>query len=228
MHRNILFLGVAITILLAVPGAKAGTQPPREDIEWIDIWMPHTNEHALPRVLLIGDSITRNYNPFVEKALQGKAYVCRLTTSHFISDPLLLGQITLLLGQMKFDVIHFNNGMHGFQHTEEEYRAAFPAYLAAIRDHAAGAKLFWASTTPVRQSHHIEQLDPRTERVKVRNAIASEFVSKEGIPVDDLYALVLPHPEYNDAAGVHFTVPGEQAQAAQVAAEIEKVLPPAK
>ena len=206
--------------------APASTYTGRENIEWSDIWLPHTNEHALPRVLLIGDSITHNYYPVVDKLLTGKAYVCRLTTSQFLSDPLLLGQITLFLDNMKFDVIQFNNGMHGWTHSEAEYRAGFPAYLAAIRDHARGATLIWASTTPV--NDHPGHVGPRTDRVKARNAIALEFVSKDGIAVDDLFASMLPHPEYHDNGGVHFTTPGEEAQGEQVAAAIEKVLPPAK
>ncbi len=88
----------------------------RESIEWCDIWISHANETNLPRVLLIGDSITRAYYPEVEKHLEGKAYVARLSSSAFISDPALFKQIEMVLGGYKFDVIHFNNGMHGWQH----------------------------------------------------------------------------------------------------------------
>src|ERR1700722_3293127 len=69
----------------------------RESIEWCDIWISHANETNLPRVLLIGDSITRAYYPEVENRLAGKAYVARLTTSRFISDPVLLQEIALVL-----------------------------------------------------------------------------------------------------------------------------------
>jgi len=225
-------------LLLVFPGlcqatddanaSPADSYTGRENIEWSDIWLPHTTEHALPRVLLIGDSITRNYYPIVEKLLDKKAYVCRLTTSQFISDPLLIGQITLFLDQMHFDVIHFNNGMHGWDHREDDYRAGFPAFLAAIRDHAHGAKLIWANTTPVTLAAHPDQYDSaRTDRVKARNAIALEAVSAVGIPVDDIFALMLPHPEYHDNSGIHFTEIGEQVQGKQVADEIEKLLPSA-
>jgi hypothetical protein len=47
------------------------------------VWITHANENKLPRVLLIGDSIARDYYPEVEKRLAGKAYVNRLTTSAF-------------------------------------------------------------------------------------------------------------------------------------------------
>lgn len=44
-------------------------------------------------------------------------------------------------GRGKFDVIHFNNGMHGRQHTEEEYQKAFPEFSNTIQRCAPKAKL---------------------------------------------------------------------------------------
>lgn len=70
------------TILLAVSVlvfAQTERNIPREDIEWIDVWGPHNNDNDLPRVLLVGDSITRQYNAGVEQNLDGKAYVERLS-----------------------------------------------------------------------------------------------------------------------------------------------------
>src|ERR1700744_2027415 len=90
------------------------TQPSalhRENIEWLDVWIPDTNATGLPRILLIGDSITREYDPVVEKSLKGKAYVARLATSKSLGDPLLLDQVALVLREQHFDIIHFNNGM---------------------------------------------------------------------------------------------------------------------
>ena len=46
----------------------------RERIEWADIWVTDADKSDLPRVLLIGDSITRGYFDGVEKPLAGKAY----------------------------------------------------------------------------------------------------------------------------------------------------------
>src|SRR3982750_2981738 len=103
------------TIFLSLNFVTAAP-PARESIEWCDIWISHANETNLPRVLLIGDSITRAYYPEVESHLAGKAYVARLATSRFISDPILLQEIALVLGNTKFDIIHFNNGLHGAQH----------------------------------------------------------------------------------------------------------------
>ena len=122
----------------------------RETIEWLDVWVPGNNVTDRPRVLLVGDSITRDYYKAVEDKLQGKAVVCRLATSKSLGDPALLDEVRLVLGQAKFDVVHFNNGMHGWGYTEDEYAKAVPDLVAAIRKAAPGAKLVWASTTPVR------------------------------------------------------------------------------
>lgn len=199
----------------------------REGIEWCDIWISHATETNLPRVLLIGDSITRGYYPAVEKRLSGKAFVARLTTSAFLSDPMLAQQIALVLDNTKFKVIHFNNGMHGWQHTEEEYRKAFPGFTATIRKHASGAKLIWAATTPLKQSTNSPPRNPTqasNERIAARNAIALECVKPQNIPVNDLNALAKGHPEYH-ADDVHFNREGITVQAEQVAAQIEKFLP---
>jgi hypothetical protein len=225
---KLLLLASAIAAFTFVPFlAEAQDQPPtflRENIEWADIWFPDIRNTTLPRVLLIGDSITRNYYPVVESDLKGKAIICRLTTSHFISDPILPALIQTYLDQMKFDVIQFNNGMHGWDHTEDEYRRAFPAFLAAIQDHARGAKLIWATTTPISPANHPDETDPQTDRVKGRNAIADEFVSKAGIPEDDLFALMTTHPGLHVNDGVHFTDAGEQVQGHYVSALLATTL----
>lgn len=209
----------------SIPVPAAEPHVVREDIEWLDVWMPDTNVHDLPRVLLIGDSITRAYNKPVEARLKGKAYVSRIATSKSLGDPVLLEEVTLVLRQQKFDVIHFNNGMHGFDYTEEEYATAWPRLLALLRRYQPQAKLIWATTTDVRVKDQINQVAPRTDRVIRRNALTVSLAQKQNIPIDDLFTLVKDHPEYHVADGVHFNPQGVEVQAAQVAASIEKLLP---
>jgi hypothetical protein len=213
----------AINIGAAEPDAAL---PSRESIEWCDIWISHANETKLPRVLLIGDSITRDYYPEVEKHLSGKAFVARLATSRFIADPVLVKEIELVLDQAKFDVIHFNNGMHGWQHSEAEYRQAFPKFLKIIRAHAPKARLVWAATTPLRDSKGAAfdgKVEYSNERIAARNAIAAEIVAAQKIPTNDLNAAVRGHPEYH-SDNVHFNSQGIRIQAAQVSAEVEAIL----
>ncbi len=211
---------------LAVAGPKAAPFS-RESIEWCDIWISHANETNLPRVLLIGDSIARDYYPEVEKQLAGKAFVARLATSRFLSDPVLLEEIKLVLNQAKFDVIHFNNGMHGWQHSEAAYRKALPKFIKTIRAHAPKAKLIWATTTPLRDGKDVTYDTKATysdDRIAARNALAGEIMAAKKIPTDDLNAAVRGHPEFH-GDNVHFNGQGIQVLATRVSAEIEKLLP---
>ena len=226
--KPITSLFAAIAVLFFNPTVGDGSPPAVpasacESIEWCDIWISHANETNLPRVLLIGDSITRDYYPGVEKRLDRKAYVARLATSRFASDPVLLQEIALVLDNTKFDIIHFNNGMHGWQHTEAEYQSAFPKLLETIRSHAPRAKLLWATTTPLKVSRPSTAAEASDERVAARNAIGLEVVKGKGIVVDDLNALVRGHPEYH-SDNVHFNAEGIRLEATQVAACIEPLL----
>jgi hypothetical protein len=224
--RKLIAASLLITsFILASHGAPPDMPPSsRESIEWCDIWISHANETNLPRVLLIGDSITRDYYPKVEKQLEGKAYVARLATSRFASDPVLLQEIALVLNNTKFDIIHFNNGMHGWQHSEAEYREAFPKILETIRTHAPNAKLVWATTTTLKESKPNSATEASDERIATRNSIGLECVHGQNIIIDDLNALVRGHPEYH-SDNVHFNADGIRIEAAQVAARIEPLLP---
>lgn len=215
-------------IFISSGKARADDYPPsaKESIEWCDIWISHANETNLPRVLLIGDSITRDYYPTVEKRLAGKAYVARLSSSAFISDPALLKQIKMVLSEYKFDVIHFNNGMHGWEHSEKEYAQAWPEYLKTIQKFAPNAKLIWANTTTLKVSPDSRGGDSgqaTDDRIAARNNIALKYLQPAGIEVDDLYSLVKGHPEYH-RDNVHFNDQGVALQAAQVADHVQQLL----
>lgn len=220
-----LLAGLGPKVALAAPDIAPSA---REYIEWCDIWISHANETNLPRVLLIGDSITRDYYRGVERRLEGKAYVARLSTSRFVSDPVLLKEITLVMGSTKFDIVHFNNGMHGWPHSEQEYREAFPQLVKTIQSLAPAAKLILATTTPLKVSSPSSpenKTEASDERIAARNAIALDAVKGQNIAVDDLNWIMRGHPEYH-SDNVHFNEQGIEIQAAQVAANIEKLLSP--
>jgi hypothetical protein len=65
----------------------------------------------LPRVLLIGDSVSRGYTQSVRKALAGKANVHRAPAN---CGPTSLGlrKLDVWLGDGNWDLIHFNFGIH--------------------------------------------------------------------------------------------------------------------
>ena len=228
--NRLIAISLLVTSCIFVSSAAPTDMPAssREFIEWCDIWISHANETNLPRVLLIGDSITRDYYSGVEKHLEGKAYVARLATSRFASDPVLLQEVALVLNNTKFDIIHFNNGMHGWQHSEKEYEQSFPMLLKIIQKCSPNAKLIWANTTPLKVSPALpadNQTQATDERIAARNAIALKLALAKGIPVDDLNAPMLGHPEFH-SDNVHFNNQGIALQAAQVAASVEKLLKP--
>src|SRR5690349_2170456 len=189
--RSLLIATLTISSVISAT-AQSKKAPVRESIEWLDVWLPNTNDSGLPRILLIGNSITRGYYPEVQKALAGKAYVARLTTSKSVGDPGLLDEISLILSYHKFDVVHFNNGLHGWGYTEQEFAQAFPGFVNTIRSKAPSAKLMWATITPIRDHADLHNFDARTERIKTRNKMALEFIAmQKDILVDDLWTFTI-------------------------------------
>lgn len=220
----------AICLALLASSADAADPPRvvRENIEWLDVWVPGNNTKGLPRVLLVGDSITRGYYKTVEDQLKGKAIVCRLTTSKSVGDPGLLAEVKLVLGQYAFDVVHFNNGLHGWGYSEEEYAKALPELVRVIQADAPRAKLIWATTTPVREPDKLEKISAKTERVIARNQIATRLMANQKIPTNDLYALVIDHPEWHGRDGTHFNAKGTTAEGEAVARSILAILSPTR
>jgi hypothetical protein len=212
----ILALGLVASVAPAVePTAK------RENIEWTNIWIPDLERSNLPRVLLVGDSICNAYYDGVARELGGKALVARLATSSSLGDPALLDQVKFLMTNYKFDVIHFNNGLHGMDYTDEEYQSDIPELLAIVKKTSPNAKLIWATSTPMREpAPNLDKLHAENRIVLARNKIVTAVAAKEGIPVNDLYSLVVDHPEYWSDDGIHFKPEGQAVEAKQVAKSI--------
>jgi hypothetical protein len=211
--------------LLMTTQFMSAEEPIRERIEWADIWVTDANKNDLPRVLLVGDSITRGYFADVEKRLAGNAYCARLTTSKCVSDPSFTDEVQLLLKHYKFAVIHFNNGLHGWGYSEVQYRDGLMKTMDVIRKQAGDAKLIWATTTQVRERSDLKKFGERTERVKVRNQMAAKIMKERDIPTNDLFGLVVEHSDWHSSDGVHFNGKGKEAQAKQVAETVAKLLP---
>jgi hypothetical protein len=173
-----------------------------EKIEWTYSDRPEKSDPALPNVLLIGDSITRAYYPAVAKGLDAKANCYYFATSASVGDERIAHQLAEYFNmiQVRFDVVHFNNGMHGWRYTEDEYGKYFAEFLAAIRAGSLQEKLIWASTTPVRK----EQPGGATNaRIEARNAIAAHSIGPL-IRIDDQYLIMTAHSGLH-SDDVHFT-----------------------
>jgi hypothetical protein len=225
-RKNGIVLAFTTLLLLGTPtGALTGPQDrssQTEEIEWTWEVRPSHTDPKLPNVLLLGDSITRNYYPEVQRELAATANVYLLATSASVGDPRLLRQLAdyATAVPITFCVVHFNNGMHGWAYSEAEYRNSFPSLIAALHALASKAILLWATTTPVKVD---SEPGPTNARIQARNSIAQSFVTADGIGVDDQHGLMAEHPDlYLD--GVHYNEQGSNLQGMQAARTIRTLL----
>lgn len=217
------WLLLSAALMVVSPVSAQEPRIVREAIEWLDVWIPGNNTKDTPKVLLIGDSITRGYYKTVEDSLKDSAIVCRLATSKSLGDPSLLDEVKLVLGQANFTVIHFNNGMHGWGYTESEYSKALPEMIALLKKHAPKAKIILATTTPVRNAQGAIVAE-KTDRVKARNQAVAEIAKAEKYAVDDLFAAVIDQPDLFSKDGVHLVAKGSEKLGKQVADSIRPLL----
>ncbi|MEO5802992.1 MAG: SGNH/GDSL hydrolase family protein [Verrucomicrobiota bacterium] len=182
----------------------------------------------LPRVLLVGDSISIGYTAPVQNLLKEKANVHRIPEN---GGPTTNGvaKMKLWLGNGKWDVIHFNFGLHDLKLVEAGKRRLTPEeyekYLREIVQQlkATKAKLIWANTTPV--PGPAKKLARITDDVPVYNAVAAKIMDENKIVTDDLYSFALPQlSKIQIPENVHFTAEGYQVLAKKVAESIEAAL----
>lgn len=196
-----------------------------EDIEWCDLWFQNApDKTGLPRVLQIGDSISRGYYATVSAGLKGVAELDRIATSRSLNDPCFEKELRYVLTQYAYKLVHANNGLHGWhlKDTAEEYQAGLRKMIALIRECCPQAKIIWAQTTPVTVNKDNEKYDPeRNPRVIRRNELALAVANELKLPVNDLYAFAAAHPEYRCGDGYHYTQEGSTALGNVVAAIIK-------
>ena len=181
----------------------------RERFEWSNNWWDHADDTALPRVLLVGDSICCGYGPVVTRLLEGSFHVDRIANSRGVHDPILFSEVGMALADRPYRAIHFNNGLHAVHLADADYERGLRAYVRLIRDAGAAARLVWASSTPVAQPLPGHPLDEaRNAQVVRRNALAAALMAEQGIAVDDLYALVIGRDELRAPDGYHYNDDG--------------------
>jgi hypothetical protein len=219
--RSLAILCLSLATEYVVVCTQSQTSIP-EEIEWTWEVRPQAADAKLPNVLLLGDSITRNYFPQVTKDLVGIANVYLLASSTSVGDPRLPRQIAefAALEGVTFAVVHFNNGLHGWGYTEAQFKSGFPIFLQAIRALPGHGKLIWATITPVKPEASNGASNPRIE---ARNAIARGFIEAEGIPIDDQHALMTQHADFFEDA-FHFNQAGSEMMGVQAAAIIKRTI----
>lgn len=157
-----------------------------------------------PKVLLLGDSIRGSYQQAVADLLGDAADVV---------GPEENGQFTLytLHSVLRWveqlgspEVVHWNNGLHDVGHNPGRSPVQIP-----IDDYArnigfiaqllldTGAKVIWATTTPVHPGRAFldNEWSWRNEEIDAYNTAALEVIEPLGLPVNDLHALVAADPD---------------------------------
>ncbi len=185
---------------------------------------------GLPRVLLIGDSISMGYTVPVRNLLKGKANVHRIPTNGGPTTRGLSG-IDKWLGDKKWDIIHFNWGIHDLRYLKKgdaetqvnpaNYERNLRKLIAKLK--ATGAKLIWASITPIPEPPLIPDRNFNDEQEY--NKIAARVMTENHIPINDLHSYVAPRfKELQKKQDLHYKPEGYQFLAKKVAAEIEKAI----
>lgn len=183
-------------------------------------WDFVADDPKLPRVLLIGDSVSRGYTLDARKALAGKANVHRAPEN---CGPTANGvkKLEVWLGDGKWQVIHFNFGIHDRKTPAAEYEERLEAIVARLKQ--TGAKLIWATTTPVPAD--TKDGPEIVTQLAEKNAIALRVMQKHGVAIDDLHAFLLPQLEgIANPQDVHFNAKGYALMGEQVARSIEQAL----
>jgi acyl-CoA thioesterase-1 len=191
----------------------------------VPIFPEMKEDPALPRVLLLGDSISMYYTPEVRSLLRGKANVYRVPDNGK-STLYGLKNIDYWLGDGKWAVIHFNFGLHDIAvlPTTGKQQVSLKDYDQNLRRlvkrlQATGAKLIWASTTPVPEGSRNRH---ETDAVAY-NAVAKKIMEENQVPINDLHAFVASRPDKANMqwpANVHFRAEGSADLAGEVAKHI--------
>jgi isoamyl acetate esterase len=189
----------------------------------------------MPRILIIGDSISIGYTPLVTADLAGKALIEHNPGNGADSANVLAHLDEWTAGH--WDLIHLNCGLHDLKrpkgtlqviNTLEQYEANLRQIFRRLTSRPP-TKIIWVTTTPVVDERHPankKDIDRSQSDVRAYNAVAARVLQNFPIPVTDLHALVLAHgPEQlilND--GVHYGPTGYRLLADTVTANIRQVL----
>ena len=167
----------------------------REETEWSNTWIDDAHDLTRHRILLIGDSVARQYRGRLRKRLIDTS-VDFIGTSFSLDDPMLYRLLDCFLAstEYQYDLLLFNlGGKHGYylRTADEEddarkYTAAFEAVLDTLLGRFPKAALLL--TTPnVRKKRHGQWDEAVNREIEKRNALASASGGRRGLAVIDLY-----------------------------------------
>jgi acyl-CoA thioesterase-1 len=237
--KNSLLLALALLVTVTLGFAAEKKTAPKKKPAPNPALAKIEDVPGLPRVLLIGDSISIGYTLPVRELLKGKANVHRIPMNggHTKTG---LENIDQWLGSSKWDVIHFNWGLHDLKYLAAdnktladpkaptsrqqvppaEYEKNLTALVAKLK--ATGAKLIWRNTTPVPEGSQ-GRLPADAPKY---NEIAARVMKEAGVMTEDLFSHSLKAPAgYQLPANVHYSPEGSKYLAEHVVAAIQSQLP---
>jgi acyl-CoA thioesterase-1 len=188
---------------------------------------------SLPRVWIIGDSISIGYTEPLRAELAGVANVHRVQCDP-CSYPLNGGstfrgleRIEQWLGGSNWDLIHFNWGLWDLSYMDDgELRVLLAQYEINLERlvrtlEATGAKLIWATTTPIPHGRLNPPKRLPGDEIKY-NQVADEIMKRHHIAIDDLFTFASKRlPDIQAPEDVHFTDEGYKVLAHEVALHIK-------
>lgn len=207
----------------------------------------------LPRVLVVGDSISMNYHEVAKAELKGVANYYRVDGNAGPSDR-GVSCMELWLGNYRekglhWDLIQFNHGLHDLKQLYDKKTKKYGKYQISIEQYQenlekeiailkrTGATLMWCSTTPVPNSSvgtwDGVTMGRRKDEELVFNKAALEVIRRHPeILINDLNAAVREaadtRPEFEEwkkGTDVHFWHRPQQEVVGQaVAREIKRAL----
>lgn len=189
-----------------------------ETYEWDNIWWEHAEKmNDSKRILVIGDSISCGFRGFINAEYNQKVYIDGLGTSKAVDNPMFYKTIEYMALQYPdYEVIQFNNGLHGWHLTTEEYEENFLKILSYIKEKFPKSKLIVALSTPVKDEKDNKIVDER-------NIAASRVAEKLEAYILDLYSTINGNNDLYIHDGVHLTDEGYTKLAKQCIALYEKI-----
>ena len=201
-------------------------------------------QKELPNVLILGDSISIGYTPFVQEQMKGIAKVVRPLRENGSNENCQgttngVKHIDRWLGDTQWDIIHFNFGLHDLKRVDPEtgknsmkpedpYQANLKQYKNQLRTIVKKLKktkaiLIFATTTPYPD---VPAGPLRTADLPEKyNRVALKIMKKNDILVNDLHRFVIPRmKELQIPNNVHFTKEGSKVLAKEVVSFIHKIL----
>ncbi|WP_372950705.1 SGNH/GDSL hydrolase family protein [Mariniphaga sp.] len=200
-------------------------------------------QNDLPNVLILGDSISIGYTPFVQEYLKGRANVFRPMLENGKPENCAgttkgVENIDRWLGDKKWDIIHFNFGLHDIKHVDpvtgensqnpkhpqqanrKQYKKNLEIIVEKLK--ATGAKLIFATTTPYPET--VEGPLRKPGMPQKYNRAAVKIMNKNGILINNLHAFMVPRmADLQLPNNVHFTEDGSREMAKKVVERINEV-----